>query len=170
MTLVFQIIIAWLLLQSSAAEAWENATPAGGEPGQLHILELDRVTFDGGRIVDYRDLYYPYTQPGGQPGLGGDPEIWQYNLNLGWDVSLLRFGDYGLVFDNNVHAASTDNQYRAVGWQYRLGLMLGPKVELYWDHHSQHILDAAPDESHTFPLYNSYGVQIVLYQRPGGRQ
>lgn len=46
-----------------------------------------------------------------------------------------------LYWDNQVHALTTDAQYRLVGWQFEVGVAVFPCLDVFYFHHSQHVLD-----------------------------
>jgi len=126
------------------------ATSGLGE--SLRLLSLDRMAMRYARIADYHDSYFADVEH----------EQWFGHVSAQWDLSLLRYGDYGLYWHNNVHGEST-KQFRQVGWQYELGIQLGRKLSVYWEHHSRHLLDATSADR--FPLTNTYGLEITFYER-----
>lgn len=64
-----------------------------------------------------------------------------------------------LFFDSTVHGQTTKHQFKTVGWDYKIGAQVGG-VEIYWRHHSQHILDSSSPLG--YPVYDSFGIKLKL--------
>lgn len=125
----------------------------------FHLLEVDRVSVEHFRILNHRDPYWDYI-----PETTG--ETWSqggaFNLNL----NLIRWDWFQLSWDNRLHMESTEAQIRGAGWEFTVAVSLADKINLYYKHHSQHLLDAVPDPSNReYPLLDQYGVELVLWQR-----
>lgn len=95
------------------------------------------------------------------------PEMYPHKakegLSLGFDVSL-----YGPFYWNNVvHALTDAGQYRLIGWQFELGVSPWQSLDLFYIHHSQHLLD-----SHhpfvKFPVNDSLGLRWRLFTNENG--
>jgi hypothetical protein len=129
-----------------------------GYADDLHILSLDEFTFDTYRIINHRDPYYPYGD------MGSDGEHWDKGVAADFNIDLLKYQDFDFYWRNRVHGESTDQQFREVGWQFETGLELRNYVQLYYQHHSQHILDAEGQYG-KYPLENYVGVRMTLYKR-----
>ena len=125
---------------------------------ELHVLSLREFSMDAYKIGNNRDSYYQYADPTEDEG-----ERWLGGAAVNFDLDLVGTRDWGLRWDNRVHGEGTEAQFRTVGWQYRLGLQLGPKFSLYHEHHSRHVLDADRDDK--FPLENFYGARVVFFER-----
>jgi hypothetical protein len=132
-----------------------NSRPTYG--GTWSLLDLREFSFEGYHLADHRDENLTFD--------GSDKEPWRGGLATNFDLDLLKYRDYGLVWLNRVHGAGSYKQMREVGWQYRVGLELGPKLMLFWDHHSRHLLDTGND--YGFPLDNSFGAKITFFKRDG---
>lgn len=128
---------------------------------EWHLLEADRITFEGSRIRAYHNAYMPeYTT-----GSGG--EEWDYGAASEFDICLLCYNDWELFWDNRVYTYGTNNQVRHVGWYWELGATLYPgKVNAFYRHHSEHCMECdGPSASQRFPLLDEYVVEFVLYER-----
>lgn len=72
-------------------------------------------------------------------------------------------------FNNLVHGTSDrpvsydgNGQFRAIGWNYALGLYVTDFLRVEYRHHSQHLLDHLG--TNPFPVENSIGVKVKLYE------
>lgn len=123
-----------------------------------HIMDLNKA------FVDYyknNDIHDPYLEPADSTLTTGA------SFNTNFDV--FKYEGYGLYWDNNLHFdQDTTGQVRAAGWQYSLNLVFfqvdgKSKLELFRQHHSQHILDRSRPEH--FPVYDRTGIRVILYDR-----
>lgn len=144
------ITLALLLAPTALAE------PVG-------VLELERLDMTYSKLVNNRDIYLPYEDTG-RDRYETD-ETWKYSTGVKFDLNLLRYQDYRLRWDNYVHGEATNSQFRAVTWEFRYGLKIKERVEIFYDHRSSHILDEAPVSQRTYGLHNSYGVELTFYKR-----
>jgi hypothetical protein len=51
-------------------------------------------------------------------------------------------------------------QFRSVGWQFELGARVIPQVDLYYAHHSQHVLDHAYTPG--YPVEDGVGFRLKI--------
>jgi hypothetical protein len=51
-------------------------------------------------------------------------------------------------------------QFRSVGWRFEAGLRLIPQVDVYYRHHSEHVLDHAYDPG--FPVQDGVGFRLKI--------
>lgn len=107
-----------------------------------------------------------------------DPYLAPDDENLGWGASfninfdIVRYNNYSVLYmDNNLHFDQEEGsgQIRAAGWQYSLNLVLirwngVSRVELFRQHHSQHIMDRVRPDMH-FPVYDRNGIRVVLFDK-----
>jgi hypothetical protein len=129
---------------------------------QLYTLSLREFSMEYFKIANNRNSYVPYDDEVDDTG----NESWDYGAAAKFDLDLIRYGDYAFHWSNRVHGESTNSQFRSMGWQFRWGLQLGRKVELFYDHHSQHALEQAPPPgSRSYPLENRYGAEVTFYRR-----
>jgi hypothetical protein len=75
---------------------------------------------------------------------------------------------FNYFFFNNIVHGTTDQpvngngQFRAIGWNYKLGVYLTDFMTVQYEHHSQHLLDF--QGINHFPVEDSLGFTIKLYQ------
>lgn len=86
------------------------------------------------------------------------PIVPSQRLDLGIDLSFLKYG----YLNNLVHSMSDSHQFRLVGWYYQLGVHIGPWLDIYGEHFSQHLLD---EHYSNYPVSNALGVKVYLYRR-----
>lgn len=131
--------------------------------GDLRLLEADSLSMSYAKIANNRDMYWPYEDPGRDRY--DTEETWEYSVGVNFDLNLASWRDYRLHWQNGIDGQQTTVQFRTVTWDFRWGLQLGKKLELFYDHVSSHVLDAAPDEERTYKLKNMYGLEITFYRR-----
>lgn len=127
------------------------------------IISLEEVSLTGARLgAATRDPLAPqYTG------------AWNYRAALAFRFNILG----ALYWDNRVHTEAASSAVRTVGWWWMLGLRLHPQVDLFWEHHSRHIVDQASNsydqypeqKSRNFPVEDSYGIRFNLYTGDKGR-
>ncbi len=113
--------------------------------------------------LDYRD----FTSGGYEPLIHNnaltDRELGK-GLGLTMNLDIFQYA----YFNNLIHGTTDENrlggngQFRAVGWQYEVGLRLMKSlpIDIYKAHHSQHVLDTTtPDH---FPVHDSVGFRITF--------
>ncbi len=130
---------------------------------EVQVLELERLDMDYAKVVNNRDVYLPYEDVG-RDRYETD-ETWRYGLGINFDLNLLRYKDYRFRWRNRIDGQATDTQFRAVAWDFRWGLKFQERFEIFYDHRSGHVMDAAPDQRRTYPLKNHYGLEITFYKR-----
>jgi hypothetical protein len=128
---------------------------------ELRLLELDEMSMSYGKLANNRDMYWPYDDP----ARSQEHEYWLYSVATKFDLTLLGYDQYRLRWKNEVRGDSTNVQFRRVMWDFRWGLELGEKLEAYYSHRSEHIMEAAPPEPRTYPLRNEIGLEITFYKR-----
>ncbi len=146
----------WLLLC-----VWGLSSPALG--GELRLLDLNYLTMDFAKVVNNRDMYWPYDDLGRDKYPG--EETWKYGVGVNFDVDLAAYQSYRLHWRNRIDGQQTTVQFRTVAWDFRWGLQLGRKLEVFYDHLSAHVLDAEPESPRTYRLKNMYGLEITFYRR-----
>jgi hypothetical protein len=141
-----------------------SAVLAGSAAAQeVGVLELERLSMDYAKIANNRDSYLPYEDPGRDRY--DTNETWYYSTGVNFDLNLLRYKDYRFHWDQRVHGEATEAQFRAVAWEFRWGVKYKDRFEVFYDHRSSHIMDAAPESPRTFDLMNHYGLEITFYNR-----
>lgn len=91
-----------------------------------------------------------------------------FELNL----RLLEVG----YWDNDVHTEGIDSQVKTVGWHWETGLHITKKFDLFYEHHSRHVMEGLQpriydynSQQHIqqkFPLEDSYGLRLKFYINP----
>jgi hypothetical protein len=114
---------------------------------QTKILETKEVSFE---FLHFTHSRQPFLLPTNRA-------VNEINLNV--NLSLLN--DY-MFIDNTVHSQTDIYQYRLIGWHYKVGFRLIPRVDFYFEHFSQHLLDYIPFMDNT---YDGIGVKIYLYEK-----
>lgn len=144
--LILLILLSWFVLMPWISQAYS-------------VLEPDRVTFEAFKYEHYRDAYFPYDTQGGS-------EVWAYGAGANIDFHLLDTGSFAIYSRNWLHLSATDKQVREAGWQWDQGLRFFNKVELFYGHHSRHLLDEPPEPTAMkYPLTDTYGARLILYER-----
>ncbi len=145
---MFKVLLSLIIL-SSASSAF----------AQWHLLEPREVYMDAYKNDTIHD---PYLAP-------EDADL-GYGSNFITNFDIIKFKGYGLHWDNTLHfdQSDKDGQVRAAGWQYGLYLTVfrlndKTKIEMFKQHHSQHILDRERDVH--FPVYDRTGLRFVIYER-----
>lgn len=125
--------------------------------GQCDWLDLNSLSID----------YVHYTPKGRSPlvtnnGLP-DRELGdQMGINLELGVTPYFY------WANRVHGTSDrdtvngGSQFRAVGWQLELGARVVPQVDIFYHHHSQHVLDYAYPAG--FPVEDGVGFRLRIVE------
>ncbi len=137
-----------------------SAAPAAAQ--EWHLWETREFAMETYHIANNRDAYFPYADRGDDT----PSEYWDYGIAAKWDLDLIKRGNYGFRWRNAVRGDSTNVQFRSVEWDFRWGLQLGQRLELFYDHTSRHILDEAPVEPRSYRLKNFIGAEYVWYRRP----
>lgn len=71
-----------------------------------------------------------------------------------------------LYFGNRIHGESDvdtvngGGQFRSVGWEFEFGTKILPQMDVYYHHHSQHVLDHSYDFG--FPVEDGVGFRLNL--------
>lgn len=142
------LIITYLFLVSTATYA-----------GDLRLLEPREAYIDAYKNEVVHD---PYLYPEDK-NLG-------YGMGFNLSIDVLMYKGYGLHWDNLLHFDELENtgQVKAAGWQYHLGLVVlrfndQSKIEVFKQHHSQHVLDEPRDEH--FPVYDRLGIRLIIFEK-----
>lgn len=122
------------------------------EASEYRLLDIDKFDIEYTKLnPSSRDPYAPqYTG------------LWKERAALKWDVSVLGFA----YWRNNVHTETIESgQVKTVGWEYEAGIPVTGHFELFWHHHSRHIMDEPPqvnytDSANQFPVEDGVGIRI----------
>ena len=112
-----------------------------------HIIEPNSLYVD---VMHYTWASEPFMQPKFTPN---------ERLDLHVDLDLLGKVAF---FNNMIHSETDRDQFRLIGWNYRLGLHLGDSIDFFLEHFSQHILDATPQYNNT---YDAIGLRVYMYKQ-----
>ncbi len=130
---------------------------------ELRILDPSYLAMDYYKVGNNRDLYLGINDQGSTK-FGEDGETWRYGAAVHFSFDLVSYGDYAVYFHNYVHMAATECCVRHVGWEYELGTRVGPHLDAFWLHHSQHALDLNRTPGR-FPLVNYFGVRFIMLEK-----
>lgn len=111
------------------------------------VLEVDKLYVDTGQYLYASE---PFLLPNYKP---------EYKLDV--NLNLLMF-DGVMFFDNKIFSEMDNTQYRKVGWNYSIGIHFGPFFDAFFEHKSEHLLDATPTYASRYDLI---GVRLYLYNR-----
>lgn len=115
------------------------------------LLDVQEVSVDGYKIADHRN--------GFSSNLGYE---WYEGFAINLDLRLL----YNLVFmDTRVETFGTESQLREAGMWWRTGVNLSEWFQVYYMHHSDHILDGENADGTSFVLENYYGVRLYFLRK-----
>lgn len=125
------------------------------QAGEYKLLSADRLDFTVTRFLCNKTPLAPDIPC----------QEWRGRTAVNFDLS---FADT-IQWRNQVHAEGTAAKYETVGWQFEIVLPLGEQVELLYQHHSQHRMDAE-DASHTlgeegftgYPVEDSWGLRMCF--------
>lgn len=111
---------------------------------------LERAGFEASRYMFNRDPYVPEM----------DPKDWFGRVAFDIDVRLTPF----LRWNNTTHTSGDTSAVRHVGWEFELVMDAWDKVQPFYYHHSQHVMEYSRP-SGSFPLVDRYGIRFNLYSR-----
>jgi hypothetical protein len=133
-----------LLLATSAQADWIG----------VEKLSIDYVHyFPKGRAPLLTDNGLPDREPGHRVG---------FDLTLGLPATFY----WGNRVESYVDHDSKEGggQFRSVGWNFEFGTNVIPQMDVYYHHHSQHVLDHAYDQG--FPVEDGVGVRFKIIGGP----
>lgn len=119
------------------------------EASEFRLLDTDNLSLEYAQLSKHnRDPYLPqYTGR------------WKDRASILWDSTLVGKDKYSLYWKHNIHTETIDTgAVKSVGWEWRLGVTLGSKLELLHHHHSRHVMDERVDN----PVYQGKGNQFPV--------
>ena len=121
---------------------------------------LRKAAIEGGKYAGTNHNYFLELD---RPG-----EQLQHTTKMLMNIDLLCISnDNACIFWNNlIDSKATNQQYRYVAWNYRLGLSLGKHIEMGWHHISEHELDRKSSDFARFGLENVLFVEFKWYENP----
>jgi hypothetical protein len=147
-----------LYMLAYAPIAW-GYTPSAG----LRILEPSLLTMEYYKIANNRDEYLAINDKGSTKYGPAEGEAWSYGSAVRFNLELIKYGEYGLYWDNHVHMAATQCCVRHVGWEFEWGAHVSRHLDFFYYHHSEHIMDVERP-ARRYPLVNQYGVRFIFIQ------
>lgn len=132
-----------------------------GYASDWRLLELDSMSVDYFKYYHIRD-----------PALFPHDDDLTFGAALRPNMRLLTYQDLlALTWNNEVHMSSTPSWVRHVGWHWDLGVDVGCKLRVFYEHHSQHLLDSEPEFSYSegyeqrrkFPVFDKLGIRLHLH-------
>ncbi len=129
------------------------------EVTRAEVFEVRELSFEAGKYTSNkaRDSYLL------TPGSGA----LLHRTLINWDVDLWcsYLDEVCLFWDNKVHAKASESRYRLVGWEFETGLHLG-KVDIFYYHHSQHMLDQIREDNYKFPVEDAITIRLNFILNP----
>jgi hypothetical protein len=68
-------------------------------------------------------------------------------------------------WNNNIHAMTTDSQYRSIGLETRLGIRILPQLDISFYHFSQHLLERAHSSVLPYPLEDAVEIRFNIFNK-----
>jgi hypothetical protein len=131
---------------------------------ELHLLEPTKLTLEGYQVPNNRDEYLRINDCGSTKYVESNAECWRYGAAVNFDLDFVRYDEWALYWRNNVHMAATQCCVRHVGWEFEWGVEASRHMDVFYHHHSQHLLDG-DRPARRYPLINEYGVRFVFIER-----
>lgn len=111
---------------------------------------LERAQFSTSRFMFNRDPYVTEL----------DAKDWRGMLEMRADFRVTPF----LLWENRFHTSGDDSAVKHVGWEFELRIDLFDKIQPFYYHHSQHVMEEERP-GNSFPLQDRYGIRFNLYER-----
>ena len=102
-------------------------------------------------------------------------ECEDYTGRVAFEIHILFFDV--MYWDNDVHVEAVRSTAKTVGWEFEKGLHVNQYIDIYWHHHSRHVMDDEQPKMYNpktdslvqpfFPVEDSLGIRINLI--PGGK-
>jgi hypothetical protein len=131
-----------------------TACPARAE---FRLLDIDRMSIDLSRFGCNREPLTPQY----------DCKDYVGRIASEFDLRLLEYG----YWRNRVHTEGIKAQVKTVGWEYEFGLRVVPELDVFYHHHSRHVMDDPlpvyqDNRQGKFPVSDEYGVRMNFYINP----
>lgn len=82
------------------------------------------------------------------------------------DLACTTFSEICMFWDNAIVGKASNQQFRQVGWDFRLGFAIGSHLELGYHHLSEHELDRRSNPDIKYPLENVAYIQLKFWDKP----
>jgi hypothetical protein len=137
-----------------------STTATAGPQGNYRLLELDSLSTEVWKIGDNRDPYFPYSRPGDS---NSTEEEWYGGAAFQINTTLIQIKLWSIYWNNHPYMNGTRHQVRQAGWEWEAGGSYSRCLDLYWLHHSTHLLDQS--SPYPYPLINRFGVRVTFFDR-----
>ena len=141
---VLLAIFGLAMLLANNCKAAELTNIANDKWSNFRLFEADKLDMEYRKVAVHRDFFYEEDQTS-----------FNYGAAVLFDLRVARY----FYWKNNVHMLATDAQVRAVGWEFEQGLNASKYLDVFYYHHSQHILERERP-TRGYPLTNEYGVRF----------
>jgi hypothetical protein len=124
----------------------------------VFLLAFTAEAGEHGDILKLRSLnikYNNYFDGSRHPIVTSQPKE---ALSINLDTDFLEY----FFFNNKVHAVTDNGQYRLVGWNSLIGFRPFESLDVFYEHHSQHLLDTQGERK--FPSEDSWGITIHIFR------
>lgn len=129
------------------------------------IALLTTLTGCSGAIVNRETMITAEKfTPGGRAQILPNQDEPGSRMTLESNTDLFKYS----YWDNRIWGMTNESKFAAVGWEYNLGVRLSSQINVFYRHHSQHMLDEKFGPNKGFPVEDSLGVTIYLYRRDCG--
>jgi hypothetical protein len=136
-----RLIILWALIFMSLC-IWALCTTS-----EADVLELKEASATYTKYhSNNRSAYFPQAMKDG--------------LQMQIKSDILTYG----FFNSRVHGTTDDGQYRQIGLEVDLGVRLTKYFDVFYNHHSQHLLDTTDSYGRGFPVSDSINVKLYFYR------
>lgn len=119
---------------------------------------------DDWRLLDPKETSLEVKQflPGGRDPLLTDGEKPNKEFDANFNTDVLKYG----YWNNRIWGLEDQGQFRAVGWNWSLGVRLSRYLDVGYEHFSRHMLDRdTPPSWGGYPLSDSVNIKVYLYRR-----
>lgn len=130
--------------------------------GFFSCLELARADF---RLIEMDETYINFKQylPNGYSPFLPPGSTLSRGVDLQLNTDVLAVG----YVNNKVWSLMDQHQFRAVGWNYQVGVRLNSFIDVEYEHFSRHVLDApSPTLSvgQKYPVEDSINIKFYLFR------
>jgi hypothetical protein len=142
-------LLAWLIAAVLLDYTADGAVYL--DTAKYHVLDVEQVSTDIYQIADHRNGYSSQYDADWTKGFA-------FNLDLRILYNLF-------FFDTRVETFGTESQLREAGMWWRTGFNLAEWLQLYYQHHSDHLFDTENVDGKKFVLENYYGVRLIFFNK-----
>jgi hypothetical protein len=121
------------------------------QAGELEYLGFDVSQYTG----ELRD-------PQLDRGTETEGQTYSYRASLDHRYRLYQTGEFKVYWVSSLRGKGNDAQFRYVGWDTGVYFKV-ERLEFYYHHLSEHLMDSSYTGPTDFPLSNRVGVNIILF-------